>query len=290
MRAGGHDLSVLGPGGLEGRAEVIFIHGLLATVQYARAGLPPALRKRRWASLGLPGHTPGRLSASCRPESVSTAAWAIAFSEAAERLTEGRPALLVGHSMGGFAALLLAAARPDLVAGVVSVAGAYRGCPTGLYALGHHLARLGPLGRLLCRTGIYLATRTPWNYRLASASHVAAPLNYLADPSTRAVLSASAPTARHFDLNAIVTLFACLPKLDLSGWLGAVEALVLVLHGDRDPTLPPAQARCIAEAVPEADLHWMRDAGHMLMFERPAAYKALIANWLRRHGLSDENR
>lgn len=55
-----------------------------------------------------------------------------------------------------------------------------------------------------------------------------------------------------------------------------ITAPTLVLAGDRDPFVPPKQARLIAENVHDAESVMFKDAGHILFLERPMKFRRVI--------------
>jgi pimeloyl-ACP methyl ester carboxylesterase len=65
------------------------------------------------------------------------------LAEAIRQLVGDRPVTLVGHSTGGFAALGLAANRPDMARRVVSIAGFGHGRWTGALGFCQRAVRLG---------------------------------------------------------------------------------------------------------------------------------------------------
>ncbi len=68
---------------------------------------------------------------------------------------------------------------------------------------------------------------------------------------------------------------------DTRARLGRIEAPTLVLHGDRDALTPPANARLLVEAVPDATLGLVRGAGHAYLLEQPQESHRLFLDWLR---------
>ena len=67
---------------------------------------------------------------------------------------------------------------------------------------------------------------------------------------------------------------------DTRARLGRIAAPTLVLHGDRDALTPPANARLLAEAVPDATLAWLHGAGHAYLLEQPQESHRLFSEWL----------
>jgi 3-oxoadipate enol-lactonase len=68
---------------------------------------------------------------------------------------------------------------------------------------------------------------------------------------------------------------------DTRARLGRIVAPTLVLHGDRDVLTPPANARQLAEAIPDATLALVRGAGHAYLLEQPQESHRLFLDWLR---------
>lgn len=75
---------------------------------------------------------------------------------------------------------------------------------------------------------------------------------------------------------------ALMQRPDARLHLGRLACPVLVLCGDSDRLTPPPASREIAALLPQAELHWLRDCGHMLTMEKPAEVNALLVDWLRR--------
>lgn len=74
---------------------------------------------------------------------------------------------------------------------------------------------------------------------------------------------------------------AVMAREDLRPHLGAITCPVLVMGGDSDGLTPPACAREIAAAVPQARLEILADCGHMLTWEQPDAVTAALVDWWR---------
>ena len=63
-------------------------------------------------------------------------------------------------------------------------------------------------------------------------------------------------------------------------WIRQVPHQALVLHGDRDPVVPLANGRYIAEALPNGRLHVVKGAGHLFLLDEPASVTATLASFL----------
>ena len=65
--------------------------------------------------------------------------------------------------------------------------------------------------------------------------------------------------------------------------LAAVTCPTLITAGEDDTLLPPRFARDIAERIPHAELHIVRDAGHMWCWEHPAEFNALALDFIAKN-------
>jgi pimeloyl-ACP methyl ester carboxylesterase len=68
---------------------------------------------------------------------------------------------------------------------------------------------------------------------------------------------------------------------DTRARLGRIVAPTLVLHGERDALTPPANARLLADAIPDATLGMVHGAGHAYLLEQPQESHRLFLDWLR---------
>lgn len=71
---------------------------------------------------------------------------------------------------------------------------------------------------------------------------------------------------------------------DTMSRLPRIQAPTLVLHGERDAMAPLANARLLAQRIPDAELAIVPAAGHAYPLERPEESLALVADWLGRRG------
>jgi pimeloyl-ACP methyl ester carboxylesterase len=61
-------------------------------------------------------------------------------------------------------------------------------------------------------------------------------------------------------------------------WIRGVAHPALVLHGDRDPVVPLANGRYLAQALPDGQLEVIPGAGHLFLFDEPdSAAPALVS-------------
>ena len=63
-------------------------------------------------------------------------------------------------------------------------------------------------------------------------------------------------------------------------WLHRIQAPTLILTGQKDPIIPPVNARILAGRIPDATVHVIPDSGHLLVMEQAARCAELIAGFL----------
>ena len=253
---------------------VVLVHGAgmdgtvwqLQTRYLAHHGLRPL-------AVDLPGHgqTPGPALTSIE----AIADWLARFVEAASAQlgsTAGgrRPsddgtsaAHVVGHSMGTFVGLELAARRPDLVRSLTLLGTAD--------AMPVHPELLDAAERDLPRAA---ALMTAWGHdRPAHLGNNPTPGLWMLG-GARALVEASPPGSLAAD-------FAACASYDGAAAAAArVGCPVAVAIGLGDKMTPPrAAAKLIAE-LPAPDVVELVDTGHMMMTENPRAVRALLVDAL----------
>ena len=192
------------------------------------------------------------------------------------------PVVLVGHSIGGMAALSLAAARPDWfgprVQGVVLIA-------TSADERGRHL--LVPMPELVRRhvpgTAQLLARHPEFTGR---ALHVSDDLVLVLTAhygfgSAEVPPSVVAFTRDMHVATPLDVLGAFVPSFDAYDVTHALHVLgppveVTVVAGTRDSVVDLARTLAIVRDLPDADVHVLADAGHMLPLERPDDVTAAV--------------
>jgi pimeloyl-ACP methyl ester carboxylesterase len=179
----------------------------------------------------------------------------------------GGPAVVVGNSMAGGAAVWAAAERPDAVAGLALIAPFVRDS-----------ASMNPMTRLAFR----LALVRPWGPALWQAfyrrSYPTRPPADLA--SHQHSIAASLRRGQHWRAFVRTTRTTHAPA---AARLGGVRAPVLVVIGDRDPDWPDpvAEARWVAETL-NGELVVVAGAGHYPMAEFPETVSPAVAEFARR--------
>jgi pimeloyl-ACP methyl ester carboxylesterase len=176
----------------------------------------------------------------------------------------GGQVTLVGHSMGGMAALAYLG-RPDRPVE-----------PRGLVLVATTAGKIAErgLGRLLATPVTAalsgLAEHAPDHLIPAIAGALSAPLRRWRPAKSWASLAAVAVTA--LTTNPSSTAVGFLPSLrtyDQYPMLAGVQARTVVLSGGMDPLIPPPHGRDLAAGIPGAKHLHLRWAGHMLPLQAP---------------------
>lgn len=180
----------------------------------------------------------------------------------------GEKAVVVGNSYSGGAAVVAAARRPDLIAGLV-LSGAF--------------VRTGPQN-LMQKLAVWLITGTPlgrqiWTAYFPSLFSESKPEDFTA---YRAALKTNLAEPGRF---AAVAAMAAADHDAAEAALPRVTAPALVVLGGRDPDFPDpaAEARLTAERLGgEADVVLVEGAGHYPHAEQPGVVSPAVVAFLSR--------
>jgi pimeloyl-ACP methyl ester carboxylesterase len=182
-------------------------------------------------------------------------------AEAMARLVEaefgGRPVTVCGLSLGGWMAVRLALARPDLVSRLVLIdAGGYRNQDWD------HVQRLVKVEDVAGVERLYEAifVRPPWILRHSKKAFLQA----YTSPGVKSILAGT--EERDAFANAD---------------LARIDVPVALIWGEKDGLFPLATARVMAAALPQASLTVIPDCGHALHWDCPDRLVAAIQAFRR---------
>lgn len=261
---------------------LVFIHGITSSPNFWRFGQTEYIRQhRRWYSLTLPGHNPAVFPAGFYKGALTGEMIAQVTANAIEQLTGGQPAIVAGHSTGGFAALAVAATRPELVAGVISISGFAKGYWTGALRVLQLFARYR--AEALFRANFRLLNTSSQVYWQALRVYAADVRALYSDPALVQVLPHLFADAQKLSIDSMLAYFRHMPDIDITSWLSRIHVPTLVVAGDRDPIVPHNQAGIIANQIPNSELQLLRGCGHVPMSERRDEYHALITDWVKQY-------
>jgi pimeloyl-ACP methyl ester carboxylesterase len=205
------------------------------------------------------------------------------------REVAGAPAVLVGNSMGGTVSMLHARADPATVAGLVlidapvPVPGSWR-WPDQRLAADFALYATPGVGEFYLWSARWRLTPRQQAERILELC--------FADPrrASPAVTEASvrlAQVRRAMPGTEQAFLQAARSLGALVGWpgqyralAGALDAPVLLIHGEQDRLVPVAAARRAAAAHPGWATALLPDVGHTPQLEAPGQVTAAISRWL----------
>jgi pimeloyl-ACP methyl ester carboxylesterase len=193
-----------------------------------------------------------------------------------------QPVLLLGYSTGGFAALAIAAYAPEMVRGVISVAGFAQGKWGGLLKLLQWQARMGDIGEAMFRLNVKSGVLHPRMAYLLSSFYAADKRAYFDDPNMFRSIREQSVYLKNLDTRSMAHYFNRMPDIDITDWLPLIQAPTLVITGDRDPIVPSTQSALIASKVAQGELVIIAGAGHLVMIERPEQYTQAVNEWLKR--------
>jgi pimeloyl-ACP methyl ester carboxylesterase len=253
---------------------LVFVHGLSGSWQNWLEQLPAFAADHRVVAMDLPGfgHSP------MPGEPISIAGYA--------RLLDGLlgelglpPGTLVGNSMGGFVAAELAIASPERVSSLVLVSAA--GISTHADPrTGRALPALRRVDRVTAMMAASLAarsdaaTRRP-RLRMGLLSLVARHPAQLPAPLV-------AEQLRGAGKPGFLPALEALHGYEIRERLPRIACPTLIVWGENDMLIGARDATVFEELIPDSRLVVFADTGHVAMLERPAAFNALLADFLAR--------
>jgi pimeloyl-ACP methyl ester carboxylesterase len=244
---------------------VLLIHGAGMSARSWREQIGGLGHVLRVVAVDLPGHGDSDPTAEATVES---------YAEVARRVLDALgtgPVVVIGHSLGGAVALVLAARHPKLLKGLVLVSSCAKlprtdGAPETLFWL-----LPGPIRKV-----VFLAM-----------THVF----FALDAMAKKILFAPGASMEAVQLG-IEEIRTCRPEtilkdaaaaraMDLENLARGLAAPVLVLCGERDRLTPLALSERLRELIPDARLRLVAAAGHMLPMEAPQQVNGAILEFVR---------
>lgn len=217
---------------------VVLVHGLSGSTRWWIRNIPPLAHHYQLFLVDLPGF--GSMRKIWRDFTLATAADWLADVIRALGLQRVH---IIGHSMGGYIALRLAALHPELVEGLVLAA------PAGVPGVRTVFGEALPLLRAL-RYG------------------------------TPGFLPVVARDALRAGPRSLLRATLDLLQQDVRPYLKAVRAPVLLIWGSRDALVSPASGEVLRQALAQARLVTIPRAGHVVMYDAPDEFNAATMRFL----------
>ncbi len=267
----------LGPGQASpatqtGGQAIVFVHGLSGCWANWLEQLPVLAREHRVVSLDLPGFGYSPMPS----QQISISGYARLLDRMLGEL-EIDAAALVGNSMGGFIAAELAIAFPQRVERLVLISAA------GISTTAHPgstraLPTLRRLETVLANSGARLASRPE---HLARRARLRDALLYVVvrHPS-RLPAALAAEQLRGAGKPGFIQGLEAVIDYDIRERLPEIACPTLVVWGDGDRLISVGDADVFVELIPDSRKVIFEDTGHMAMLERPAAFNALLKDFL----------
>jgi pimeloyl-ACP methyl ester carboxylesterase len=258
---------------------LVFVHGLSGCWCNWLEQLPALAREHRVVTLDLPGFG----SSPMPREKISISGYG--------RILDGLfaelgidAAAVIGNSMGGFIASELAIAFPQRVERLVLISAAGISTSQPLAPVNGRLADVDPIPGLI-RAERILAAQAAW---LASHSDTVARRARLREATLGAVVrhprSLPAPLAaeqlRGAGKPGFMQAFDSIIHYDVRQRLPEIACPTLIVWGEGDRLINVRDADVFADLIPDSRKVIFEDTGHMAMLERPAAFNALLRDFL----------
>jgi pimeloyl-ACP methyl ester carboxylesterase len=230
---------------------IVFVHGTRMSAAYWHVQMEALGRGFRVVAVDLPGHGRRRTTPFSHREALETIARGIA-------LCNRGTAVVVGHSLGGYLTVDLAAETPERFRGLV-LAGCTadaRGMRTWPYRLVARLVQLIPEDRLTRWNDLLLRRRYPPD---------------VIGPQIRA----------GYGFAAVPASWRAVYGRDHAKALSAYPGPVLFINGGRDRLFRSGERRFL-RACPRARLRLLAGASHLSSLDRPAEFAAAVRDFAER--------
>lgn len=183
-------------------------------------------------------------------------------AEFMEQMGIGR-APLVGHSMGGTVALMVAARHPEIVTRIAVVSSPIVGSSLRFFP---RVFGIRAVGRFMYRN--------LWLYRLFY--RLLAPA-YSRDPHWADMMDRD---VSHTQLEAFFASIGSLRTADLRPVLSGIQVPVLGMYGERDNVVDPREWVHLDERIPGASVERFPGCGHFIMLDEPGRFMRRLLSFL----------
>lgn len=177
---------------------------------------------------------------------------------------------LVGHSMGGGIAILLAARRPDLVDRLVLTS----------ISLFRNEAERAFFSTMTEVAGLFMRFRAPWMADIPFLAHQSAGRFFYQVPDDPALLRAAFLDYLLMDHATAVASARSAGDPAINAAARQVQAPTLLVVSHEDRLMPDSNVPYTLATIPNARVHWIERCGHLPMIERADEYVAVVQAFL----------
>jgi len=170
---------------------------------------------------------------------------------------------IVGHSMGGTVALLLAIQHPELVRNVTVIGSPIDGRALSVLL---KLAGLRPIA--------VLVHNMMWALKLGI--RIATPVI----TAERRWYGMVARDLSRTTVDSFLTSIASLHRTNLTDQLQKIHVPTMGIYGDKDVIVHPGQWKPLKENLPQTQIERHRHVGHFPMLDDPSAFIGILRNFL----------
>lgn len=251
-----------------GKAPLLFIHGIAGRWTHWLENIPVFARSRRVIAIDLPGFGQSEVPS----DGITIPGYGRSVESFCDQL-ELKSVQVVGSSMGGFIGAEMAIQYPQRVERLVLVSAA--GASDLLLKVAPLVGTVAFLERLSAR---HVAA---FREKLLSRPGIRKiGLSLIANHGDRLSPEMAYELSLGVNKEGFAEAFKAMTEYDIRDRLGEIGCPVLIVWGADDPLVPIEDAHLFEKAIPGARLEIIPDASHLSMLERPAQFNRIVEQFL----------
>lgn len=256
----------------------VLLHGMMMSpVVWTYTGLVSQIGGHVVA-YALPAHPTWELDADELRPILDVNALVDVYARAIERDFRELPVDIVGHSAGGFLALLFAAHRPDLVRRVVVIGGFADGAMDSRQPFPMRLTCLPLVGSLAFRAGVMMGIASRRLFIRAATRSTGAQVRDLHRSQIQDTFDQVRLGLSKCDLPALALFIRWLSSASVD--LSRVTAPVLMIVGSHDPVVPVSHQLGLAQQLRHCRSLVLEGVGHLPVMEAEQSTSRAVRAWL----------
>ena len=177
---------------------------------------------------------------------------------------------VVGHSVGGAIAIVLAARRPELIERLVLTA-------VGLF---RNEAERAFFGAIMGVTGVLMRARAPWMADIPFLAQQSAQRYFYRVPDDPQLLREGLLDYLTMDYDTAVACARSAVSDAIPAAARRVQSPTLLIGAREDQSMPAPNVAYMAGVIPGCKLRWITQCGHLPMVEKPDEYARIVREFL----------